>query len=84
MQLLIGLRNLIEQFGTVLLSAFLEIVRNLHGVIVGTLVVLDVVPNVCLHTDEVDDAREIVLSTDRQLDDAADVAPGFSLMVLTE
>ena len=68
-QLLIGLRNLIEQFGTVLLSAFLEIVRNLHGVIVGTLVVLDVVPNVCLHTDEVDDAREIVLSTDRQLDD---------------
>ena len=35
----------------------------------STHVVLDVVPDVGLHADQVDDADEVVLSADRQLDD---------------
>ena len=68
-QLLIGFGDLVEQLGTVLLGAVLEVVRDVHGVVVGAHVVLDVVPDVGLHADQVHNAGEVVLSADRQLHD---------------
>ncbi len=68
-QLLVGFRDLVEQLGTVLLSLVLQVGRDVNGVVVGTHIVLDVVPDVGLHTDQVDDAGEVVLSADRQLHD---------------
>ena len=68
-QLLVGFCARVEQLGAVLFRLVLEVIRDVDGVVVGTEIVLDVVPDVCLHTDQVDDAGEVILSTDRQLDD---------------
>ncbi len=68
-QFLVGLGDLVEQLCTILLSLVLQIGRDVGGVVVGTHIILDVVPDVGLHADQVDDAGEVVLSADRQLHD---------------
>ena len=68
-QLLVGLGDLVEQLGTILLSLVLQVGRDVGGVVVGTQIAGNVVPDVGLHADKVDDAGEVVLSADRQLDD---------------
>ena len=68
-QLLVGLGDLVEQLGTILLSLVLQVGRDVDGVVVGTQIAGNVVPDVGLHADQVDDAGEVVLSADRQLDD---------------
>ena len=50
----------------VFLGLVLEVVRDLGGVVLGA-ELLGAVPHVGLHLNQVDNASEVVLGTDRQL-----------------
>ena len=65
-EFVVGFGGGFHELLVVLLGLVLEIVRDLGGVVLGA-ELLGAVPHVGLHLDQVDDAGEVVLGTDRQL-----------------
>ena len=68
-QLFVGFCDLVEQLCTILLGLVLQIGRDVGSVVVSAHVAGNVVPDVSLHTNQIDNASEVVLSADRQLHD---------------
>ncbi len=68
-QLFVGFCDLVEQLCTILLGLVLQVGRDVGSVVVSAHVAGNVVPDVSLHTNQIDNASEVVLSADRQLHD---------------
>ena len=65
-EVVVGFGSGFHELLVVLLSLVLEVVRDLSGVVLGA-ELLGAVPHVSLHLNQVDNASEVVLGTDRQL-----------------
>ena len=65
-EVVVGFGSGFHELLVVLLSLVLEVVRDFSGVVLGA-ELLGAVPHVSLHLNQVDNASEVVLGTDRQL-----------------
>ncbi len=81
-QRLVGLGDGLEQLGPVLVGLLSQLGRNVDGV-VGLAELGLATPHLGVHLDQVDDALELALRADRQLDGMT-FAPRRSSIVRTE